>query len=91
VVVTTALYLLALRPPRTGPLAVLWWAAVVAFLVLAAVYTIRGRLGAQRRNETSADSGGVYNPSPLVLWFTFLVVVALVSVVLFALRVIPGA
>jgi hypothetical protein len=81
--VIAALYLLVLPPPRTGGLAVLWWAALIAFFILAALDTIRGRL---RRGADSGDA----NPSQLMLLISFLVVVALVAVVLRAIRVIPG-
>jgi hypothetical protein len=45
-VVTGAIYLLPV--PRTGLLAVLWWAAILAFFILAALYTIRTGLIAKR-------------------------------------------
>lgn len=89
-VVITAVYLLVLPAPKTGPLAVLWWAAVIAVVILAAFYTVRGRFAARGGNGPSADSIRDANPSQMVLWVSFLVLMALVSAVLFAVHLIPG-
>jgi hypothetical protein len=83
-VVTGAIYLLPV--PRTGLLAVLWWAGILAFFILAGLYTIRAGLIAKRGGRASRDS----SPSQLMLWVVFLTVVALVAVVLLALHVLPG-
>lgn len=77
--------LVVLRPPRTGLLAVLWWAAILAFFILAAFYTIRTRFMANG-NRAGGDTG----PPQAMLWVVFLIVVALVAVVLLALHVVPG-
>jgi hypothetical protein len=78
--------LVVLRPPRTGLLAVLWWAAILAFFILAAFYTIRTRFMSRRGNR----AGGYTSPSQVMLWVVFLIVVAMVAVVLLALHIVPG-
>jgi hypothetical protein len=75
--------LIVLRPPSRGPLAVLWWAAILAFFILAAYYAIRARSMARSGNR-------VGKPSSVTLWVLFLLVVALVAVVLFAIHIVPG-
>ena len=82
--VTGAIYLLPV--PRTGLLAVLWWAAILASFILAALYTIRTGLIAKRGGRADRDS----SRSKVMLWVVFLIVVALVAVVLLALHVVPG-
>src|SRR5260221_9582450 len=84
-VVTGAIYLLPV--PRTGLLAVLWWAGILAAFILAAIYMIRTGLIAKREVGAGSDS----SPSQVMLWAVFLIVAALVTVVLLALHVVPGA
>jgi len=82
--------IVVLPAPETGPLAVLWWAAVLAFLILAVVFTIRAWFRTSRRRDSDAKPGGDESPSEAVLWVVFLVVVALVAAVLFAVHIVPG-
>ena len=65
----------------------LWWAAILAFFILAALYAIRAGLIAKIGNRTGSNS----SPSQVMLWVIFLIVVALVAVVLLAFHAVPGA
>ena len=80
-------YLLVLRPPRSGLLAVLWWAALIAVFIMAAAYTVLNRLEAQRGGKMSAR---LANPSQLAILAWFLTLVVLMSAILLAIRVVPG-
>ena len=79
--------LLVLPPPRSGLLAVLWWAGIVAFVIMAAAYTVLSRLQERRGGKLSP---GFANPSELKIWAGFLPVMVLVAAILLAIRVIPG-
>lgn len=78
----TSSYLVSIVHPNSGLLAVLWWSAVIAFVILAPIYLIRARRLAK---ETSPSEGRGVN-----VYVAFLGVMALVAIVLLALRVIPG-
>jgi hypothetical protein len=78
---------LVLPPPRSGLLAVLWWAGIIAFLIMAAVYTVLNRLEALRGAKMS---GRLANPSQLAILAWFLALVVLASAILLAIRVVPG-
>jgi hypothetical protein len=75
--------------PRSGPLAVLWRAGVIAFFLLAAFFTIRGRLESRRPSGSRTDAKGS-EPTQLTVFAAFLIVLALVSLVLVSTHVIPG-
>ena len=79
--------LLVLPPPRSGLLAVLWWAGILAFFIMAVAYTVLRRLE-NRRGGTALP--GVENPSELKILAWFLPVMVLVAALLLASRVIPG-
>lgn len=79
---------MVLRPPRTGLLAVLWWAGIIALFVMVGWYTIRRRLGA--RKDGGIGAARLANISQLAIWAWFLVLVVLVSAVLLAIHVVPG-
>ena len=79
--------LLVLRPPRSGLLAVLWWAGIIAFFIMAAAYSVLNRLEALRGGKMS---GRLANPSQLAILAWFLALVVLVSAILLAIRVVPG-
>ena len=57
--------LLVLPPPRTGLLAVLWWAGIVAFVMMAGAYTVLSWLQQRRGGKLSP---GFANPCELKLW-----------------------
>jgi hypothetical protein len=79
--------LLVLPPPRSGLLAVLWWAGIISFFIMAAAYTILIRLEAHRGGKMSAR---LANPSQLKILAWFLAVMVLVAAILLAIRVVPG-
>lgn len=82
--------LLVLAPPRSGLLAVLWWAGIIAFFVSAAFYTIRGHLVAHGRNAPRTDSVDNEGPSQVALTVVFLAALVLATAILLAIRIVPG-
>ena len=82
--------LIVLPPPRSGLLAVLWWAAVITFLVFVVRSTILDRIAAHGRKAAGMEPPEAARPSEARLWLWFLLVLILVAAILLATRIVPG-
>jgi len=73
--------------PRSGPLAVLWWATMVGFVGVAGFYTVRHWLNTARIGE---DGARQIDPSTTRVFATFFIVAGLAIAIMLLTHVVPG-